>query len=68
MVMPTKDYKDDFNDNDNGNDEDDSEGDEDDDSDDVGDEVEDLTCPGQEPLHSWLPVHFPTRTIFKVTF
>ena len=34
----------------------------------VGDEVEDLACPGQEPLHSWLPVHFPTRTIFKVTF
>ena len=24
-----------------------------------------LTCPGQEPLHSWLPVHFPTRTIFQ---
>ena len=29
------------------------------------DDVKGLTCPGQEPLHSWLPVHFPTLTIWK---
>ena len=27
-------------------------------------DIEDLTCPGQDPLHSWLPMHLPTRTIW----